>query len=145
MKDELSITLDNLPKIAEALKAIRRQDLPGAGQRPLSKRQAVIGLAEELLAKKREGFTTEDLLEALQAHNLVLKPSALNRYLKEYQAARQPRPDEAAKKRGRPAKRDEDCNAPNTATDPADSLETTSQPPVREPISAEHHSRNEAA
>jgi len=100
MKDELSITLDNLPKIAEALKAIRRQDLPGAGQRPLSKRQAVIGLAEELLAKKREGFTTEDLLEALQAHNLVLKASALNRYLKEYQAARQPRPDEAAKKRG---------------------------------------------
>ena len=145
MTDKQYITLDDLPQIAAALKSIERRDLPGAGSRPLSNRQAVLGLAETLLEKKRAGFTTEDLLEALKVHNLNLKACALNRYLKEYQEAHQPQTDDAVKKQRRSIKRDGDGVAPNTAPDPVDSQETTSPSPTGEPSSADNHSRNEAA
>ena len=80
----MTVTMKNIPTIISDLKKRKPPAKARDSDKPLSAKEAVMQLAPTLLAKREEGFTTADLVDALAQHDIIVKPHNLTRYLREY-------------------------------------------------------------
>ena len=80
----MTVTMKNIPTIINDLKKRKPPAKAKDSDKPLSPKEAVMQLAPTLLAKKEEGFTTADLVDALAKHDIIVKPHNLARYMREY-------------------------------------------------------------
>jgi len=97
----MTVTMKTIPTIINDLKKRKPPVLSKDSDKPLSPKEAIMQLAPTLLAKKEEGFTTADLVDALAQHHIIVKPHNLTRYLREYIAATakpQPEPEAESSK-----------------------------------------------
>ena len=79
------VTMKDIPSIREELKKTKPADLASNSDKPLSNREAVRQLAPTLLKMRERGFTSSDLIELLNQHQITIKSRDLNRYLREFQ------------------------------------------------------------
>jgi len=80
----MTVTMKTIPTIINDLKKRKPPAKAKNSDKPLSVKEAIMQLAPTLLAKKEEGFTTADLVDALAQHDIIVKPHNLTRYLREY-------------------------------------------------------------
>jgi len=83
----MTVTMKTIPAIINDLKKRKPPAKAKDSDKPLSAKEAVMQLASTLLAKKEEGFTTADLVDALAQHDIIVKSHNLTRYLREHIAA----------------------------------------------------------
>ena len=79
------VTMKDIPSIREDLKKCKPADLANNSDKPLSNREAVKQLAPTLLKMRERGFTSNDLVELLNQHQIAVKVRDLSRYLREFQ------------------------------------------------------------
>jgi arginine repressor len=77
--------MKDIPSIREDLKKCKPADLANNSDKPLSNREAVKQLAPTLLKMRERGFTSNDLVELLNQHQIAVKIRDLSRYLREFQ------------------------------------------------------------
>jgi len=80
----MTVTMKTIPTIINDLKKRKPSAKAKDSDKPLSVKEAIMQLAPTLLAKKEEGFTTADLVDALAQHDIIVKPHNLTRYLREH-------------------------------------------------------------
>jgi len=80
----MTVTMQTIPTIINDLKKRKPPAKAKNSDKPLSPKEIVMQLAPTLLAKKEEGFTTADLVDALAQHDIIVKPHNLTRYLREH-------------------------------------------------------------
>ena len=97
----MTVTMKTIPTIINDLKKRKPSALAKDSDKPLSAKEAVMQLASTLIAKKEEGLTTAELVDALAQHDIIVKPHNLTRYLREYSGAR-PTPESNAKTESSP-------------------------------------------
>ena len=83
----MTVTMKNIPTIINDLKKRKPPAKVKNSDKLLSAKETIMQLAPTLLAKKEEGFTTADLVDALAQHDIIVKPHNLTRYLREHIAA----------------------------------------------------------
>ena len=88
----MTVTMKTIPTIINDLKKRKAPAKAKDSDRPLSVKEAIMQLAPTLLAKKEDGLTTADLVDALAQHNIIVKPHNLTRYLREHVAATSAQP-----------------------------------------------------
>ena len=80
----MTVAMKTIPTIINDLKKRKPPAKAKDSDKPLSVKEAIMQLAPTLLAKKEEGFTTADLVDALAQHDIIVKPHNLTRYLREH-------------------------------------------------------------
>lgn len=79
----MSITPKDLKAIKGDLAKRRPTQLATDGSRTMSTKEIIVALAPELNKMKSRGFTTQEVVDALAAHQINIKGATLNRYLNE--------------------------------------------------------------
>ena len=80
----MTVTMTTIPTIINDLKKRKTPAKAKDNDKPLAAKEAVMQLAPTLLAKKEEGFSIAELVDALAQHDIIVKPHNLARYLSEY-------------------------------------------------------------
>ena len=80
----MTVTMKDIPTIINDLKKRKPAIMAKDSNHPLSTKEAITQLAPTLLAKRDEGFTTAELVDALAQHDIIVKPHNLTRYLREH-------------------------------------------------------------
>ena len=80
----MTVTMKTIPAIISALKKRKPSTLTKDSDKPLSSQQAVKQLAPTLLAKRREGIPTAELVDFLAEYGIAIKAHNLTRSLRKY-------------------------------------------------------------
>jgi hypothetical protein len=85
----MTLTIKDIQNALDHIDRLRPACLNLSAKRGFSLREAILLMAPKLTEKKELGFSTKDLAAALAEREIIIKPPTLNRYLCEYQAARE--------------------------------------------------------
>jgi hypothetical protein len=85
-KKGISLTMKRIQSVLDHLGQLRPARRNLSRKRDFSIRETILFLAPKLTEMKNLGFTTKKLAAALAEQEITIKPSTLERYLKEYQA-----------------------------------------------------------
>jgi hypothetical protein len=85
----MTLTMKDIQSALDHIDRLRPARLNLSATRGFSLREAILLMAPKLTEKKELGFSTKELAAALAEREILIKPPTLNRYLCEYQAARE--------------------------------------------------------
>lgn len=76
--------VDKLIEIKEELMKARPDKTRAAKNRKLTQKEIIFTLAPALERMKLRGFDTDEIVEKLQKHGILIKPQTLTKYLSEF-------------------------------------------------------------
>jgi hypothetical protein len=85
----MTLTMKDIQSALDHIDRLRPARLNLSAKRGFSLREAILLMAPKLTEKRELGFSTKELAAALAERKILIKTPTLNRYLCEYQAARE--------------------------------------------------------